>query len=66
MYAALRVSPFLFQVSSSFLHRLQHCVRDLADMASLDCSVTWPRQPKEKIAHYSLILSFIGHIKLFI
>lgn len=48
LYAALRVSPCLF--CSSFPHHSQRCVRDLGDMAGLDCSVTWPRQPKEKIS----------------
>lgn len=64
LYAALRVSPFLYQVSSSFLHRLQRCVRDLGDMAGLDCSVTWPRQPKEKISKIIAAVGSFCHIHI--
>jgi hypothetical protein len=50
LYAALRVSHCLFCFSFPHMHCSQRCVRDLGDMAGLDCSVTWPRQPKEKIS----------------
>ena len=55
LYAALRVSSRL--VCSSFPHCLQRCIHDLGDMAGLDCSITWPRQPKEKI---SKIIAAVG------
>jgi hypothetical protein len=55
LYAALGVSLRLF--FSSFTQLSQRCVRDLGEMAGLDCSVTWPRQPKEKI---SKIIAAVG------
>ena len=60
LYAALHVSSRL--VCSFFPHCLQRCVCDLGDMAGLDCSITWPRQPKEKI---SKIIAAVGSFEFF-
>jgi hypothetical protein len=60
LYAALRVSPSSFSFGvfpSSFMIFSQRCVRDLGDMAGLDCSISWPRQPKEKI---SKVITAVG------